>query len=642
MLILRSVSAQADDDVYSATTFHGTGDRDSANRQSRYVPVTRSDVGFSPRPVWADLRSEVICPAPSDIDTPPKTGVGENDPLAEEDRLLRRTPESDSPIPEQDKAEAKVAEVEDPRHVRSEGLMSFEQWKRVQSGEEPLQTEVASHGSDRNGRNSTDGHAAIDETTPSDSIQSEPFSHAPHTSTTPSAGSTVSPKAHAPSHNRYNYASPDCSARIHSSSPQTQHASSLLHTSRDRYMLTPCKADEHWVVVELCDDIRIEAVDIAIWEFFSGIIRDVRISVSGGEDDEEDTEEETYNVTEHNETVVRGRSSRWKEVGAFIGKNVRGVQVSLNASHPAHVQTFSLTGPTRFHRFIRLDFPTHYGTEYYCPVSQVKVFGMNQMEAFKWEQRQISAAAKERERFAAEVEIRDGMQRVDTHEVEEQGINRTESSQEVGEIVQVEASVRQQATPLEVLLITITPKETFAVQLEAEASSTIPSDTDASSKTISTQPSTPPTESIEVFDEPKTSHVLVSSPAASFPARASANMSEVLTPLDPTISQPLPAVSSNSRAAQPPRADSSESIYAFITRRLDALEGNSSMVVRYIDEQSRLTKLMLDRVVEEWSVWKKDWANEDHRRWDQDVSDPIPCLGDNLMFDISGCDMKIG
>lgn len=84
-------------------------------------------------------------------------------------------------------------------------------------------------------------------------------------------------------------------------------------------MLTPCRADEHWVVVELCDEIRIEAVEIAVWEFFSGVVREVRVSV-GGEDDADDAEEP-------GQDDVAGRGHRWKQVGSFIGKNVRGSQV---------------------------------------------------------------------------------------------------------------------------------------------------------------------------------------------------------------------------------------------------------------------------------------------------------------------------
>ena len=114
-----------------------------------------------------------------------------------------------------------------------------------------------------------------------------------------------------PSHQkRYNYASLDCSARIHSASPLTQHSSSLLHKSRDRYMITPCKADQHWVVVELCDEIRVEAIELDVWEFFSGVVREIRLSV--GEEVED--------------------RHKWEAVDTFVGRNVRGTQVGLQRS----------------------------------------------------------------------------------------------------------------------------------------------------------------------------------------------------------------------------------------------------------------------------------------------------------------------
>lgn len=75
-------------------------------------------------------------------------------------------------------------------------------------------------------------------------------------------------------------------------------------------MLTPCRANEHYVVVELCDEIRISAIEVAVWEFFSGVVRSVRLSVGG-----EETED-------------------WKPVGEWIGKNVRGVQVSIASRFP--------------------------------------------------------------------------------------------------------------------------------------------------------------------------------------------------------------------------------------------------------------------------------------------------------------------
>lgn len=73
-----------------------------------------------------------------------------------------------------------------------------------------------------------------------------------------------------------------------------------------------------------------------------------------------------------------------------------------------------------------------------------------------------------------------------------------------------------------------------------------------------------------------------------------------------------------SRSA-PPRSDSSESIYAFIIRRLNALEGNSSLVARYIEEQTKVMRLMLGRVEKGWDEWKGDRETEDRARWEQEV-----------------------
>ena len=69
-------------------------------------------------------------------------------------------------------------------------------------------------------------------------------------------------------------------------------------------MLTPCKADEHWVVIELCDEIRIEAIEISLWEFYSGVVRDIRVSAGDDED-----------------------AKSFEPIASFVGRNIRGAQV---------------------------------------------------------------------------------------------------------------------------------------------------------------------------------------------------------------------------------------------------------------------------------------------------------------------------
>lgn len=138
-------------------------------------------------------------------------------------------------------------------------------------------------------------------------------SHTPNTQPThPTPTPSPSHISKNPSKHKYNYASPDCGARVQSSSPSSQHASGVLHKSRDRYMLTPCKADQHWVTIELCDEIRVEAVEVSVWEYFSGVVREVKVSIAGDEDGEGDVEGEM----------------EMEEVGMFVGRNVRGAQVS--------------------------------------------------------------------------------------------------------------------------------------------------------------------------------------------------------------------------------------------------------------------------------------------------------------------------
>jgi hypothetical protein len=75
-------------------------------------------------------------------------------------------------------------------------------------------------------------------------------------------------------------------------------------------------------------------------------------------------------------------------------------------------------------------------------------------------------------------------------------------------------------------------------------------------------------------------------------------------------------MSSTYTAAGSPRTDSSESIYAFITRRLNALEGNSTLVARYIDEQAKALRVALTRAETRWEVSRIVAAKDDEHRWE--------------------------
>jgi hypothetical protein len=64
-----------------------------------------------------------------------------------------------------------------------------------------------------------------------------------------------------------------------------------------------------FVIVELCEDIRIDTVQLANFEFFSGVFKDIRVSVA-----------HTYTTD----------GQGWVTVGEYTAKNIRGIQVAYH------------------------------------------------------------------------------------------------------------------------------------------------------------------------------------------------------------------------------------------------------------------------------------------------------------------------
>lgn len=125
----------------------------------------------------------------------------------------------------------------------------------------------------------------------------------------PTSDDTLPPHFRVPITDRFNYANMDCSARVHTTHKSAKYTSSILSSKRDKYMLSPCSADPQFVVVELCDDIRIDTVQLANFEFFSGVFKDFSVSVA-----------KTYTGTDEG----------WTHAGTYRAKNTRGVQVRFS------------------------------------------------------------------------------------------------------------------------------------------------------------------------------------------------------------------------------------------------------------------------------------------------------------------------
>ena len=222
-----------------------------------------------------------------------------------------------------------------PQPTEDELLLSFEDWKakllaeersnsaagssddadspRHTSRTDPIQTvgDSGDRGSEGGGAEGKD-----DRTDPSSASQSNNL--VPSTSgQTPLQeqldGEPMLPHFRIPLTDRFNYASMECSARIHKAHKSAKSASSILSSKKDRYMLSPCatksadgKEENHFVIVELCEDIRIDTVQLANFEFFSGAFKDFTVSVA-----------KTYTPD----------VPEWTTVGMYRARNIRGVQV---------------------------------------------------------------------------------------------------------------------------------------------------------------------------------------------------------------------------------------------------------------------------------------------------------------------------
>lgn len=152
---------------------------------------------------------------------------------------------------------------------------------------------------------------------------------------------------------RSNYASFDCGANVLKTNPQCSKASSILVENKDSYMLNECSADNKFLIVELCDEVKIDTIVLANFEFFSSIFRTFKVSVSA-----------RYPV----------KIDKWKDIGTFEARNVRDLQAFLVENHDD------------FARYVRVEFLTQYGSEFYCPVSLFRVHGITAYEEYKLEQ----------------------------------------------------------------------------------------------------------------------------------------------------------------------------------------------------------------------------------------------------------------
>ncbi|KAL9987720.1 hypothetical protein ACROYT_G002070 [Oculina patagonica] len=140
-----------------------------------------------------------------------------------------------------------------------------------------------------------------------------------------------------------NYASVDCGAKILGHNEEASNADSILVENKDLYMLNPCSA-KVWFVVELCDVAHVKSIQIANFELFSSTPESFRVYVS-----------------------KRYPTREWTMLGTFQAREERTIQ------------TFPLDEPI-YAKYFKVEMLSHFGSEHYCPLSLLRVYGSSMME----------------------------------------------------------------------------------------------------------------------------------------------------------------------------------------------------------------------------------------------------------------------
>lgn len=400
---------------------------------------------------------------------------------------------------------------------------------------------------------------------------------------------------------RSNYASFDCASTVLKTNSECKGSTAVLVENKDSYMLNICSAKNKFFIVELCNDILIDTVVLANFEFFSSMFRTFRISVS-----------DRYPV----------KLDKWRELGTFEAKNSR------------EVQAFLVENPLIWARYLRVEFLTHFGNEYYCPVSLLRVHGTTMMEEFNHD---VKGSRNDDDLDSETGDVEAGMvnsvqadvvsavslqeKAQETSEADDATSTRYSGATTASSVNVPETAVELSHEPLSSLGFT---SYNFSAALQMAVSPT-PLDGNEPVCTPEGQPNDaipPPPASVHIG---RTDRVPEASPAVvamQTPSHATLSTNED-PPRSPESSKTvLPIVSDNgaiesksepikssnqtsastvraqSTSTQPanPNPTTQESFFKSVHKRLQLLESNSTLSLQYIEEQSRILRDAFSKV----------------------------------------------
>jgi len=150
---------------------------------------------------------------------------------------------------------------------------------------------------------------------------------------------------------QFNYASEHNGAKVLAANREAKHASAVVSDDRDAYLITPCSADK-WLVVELSEEVLLDAVALANHEFYSSSVKEFDL----------------YSARAYPPATA----SEWVHLGRFLAQPSRGTQL------------FALP-QAAWARFLLLSQRSHYGDQRYCTLSSVSAHGKDSAQTLREE-----------------------------------------------------------------------------------------------------------------------------------------------------------------------------------------------------------------------------------------------------------------
>lgn len=147
-----------------------------------------------------------------------------------------------------------------------------------------------------------------------------------------------------PGGTEYNYASASKGAKVLAFNKEAKGASNILGRDEDKYLRNPCSVEGKFVVIELSEETLVDTIEIANFEHYSSNLKEFELLGS-----------------------LVYPTDQWVKLGNFNATNVK------------LAQRFVLPEP-KWVRYLKLNLLSHYGSEFYCTLSVVEVFGVDAVE----------------------------------------------------------------------------------------------------------------------------------------------------------------------------------------------------------------------------------------------------------------------